>query len=50
LQIINGEIEKKALFKNKAESNAVATHSDKKRNILRESVFYSNYSIKKVLN
>jgi hypothetical protein len=38
---------KKALFKNKAESNAVATNSDTKRNILRESLFYSNDSIKK---
>jgi hypothetical protein len=51
-QCINGEMEHKASFKNKAESNAVATCSDTKRSIAGGLSFaitlvFSTYSINK---
>ena len=49
MQIFHGEMEHQASFKNKAGSNAVATHSDVKRNIPRGLSFaitllHSTYS------
>ena len=45
-------MEQKTLFKNKTGSNAIATHSDTKRNIpgapsFASTVLYSTYSINK---